>query len=91
MLDSNIQNVPFWCVIYCLNIKNNVILFIWRITLKYLVLQIFYFKVTLHLPTIDKILENQVCVEMGICNKSNKDWLQRNRKPNKAKYYKTKN
>ncbi len=28
----------------------------------------FYFKVTLHLTTIDKILENQVCVEMGICN-----------------------
>lgn len=38
-----------------------------------LILQIFYFKVTLHLPTIDKILENQVCVEMGICNKEQKD------------------
>lgn len=35
--------------------------------------QMVYFKVTLFLPTIDKILENQVCIEMGICNKLPKD------------------
>lgn len=34
-----------------------------------LVFQMVYFKVTLFFPTIDKIIENQVCIEMGICNK----------------------
>lgn len=34
-----------------------------------LVFQMFYLKITLFLPTMVKIIENQVCIEMGICNK----------------------